>query len=460
MKLKEKNEMCNEIKTGKKVRERNGILLILLTIFITAVFTAASAAEKNDEGVSDEVTMEDAAGEKGWQYTITGQYKDLFTYQKVDEYYGTGFIPSGEKGLAANLKRLRISPEVTWGTMLLLHIDYDNEIMVSSYTGSHEFNAYWRPSEYNDFLNLSWDPHYSNDLYYRMKLHRAYARLNTGDFSFTLGRQQIRFGSGRLWNPLDILNPISPTFVEGAEEQKGTDALRADWYFTSSSELSLVVNPVLTDNRYGDMKFQNCNYVARAKTSIKETDIALLGGWISRRGVAGIDGATILFDGMLRGSVLYSNPEDYDYYVQASMGYEYTFGFGLYMLAEYFFNQNGMNFNADLKNAYTASLISGMSQSGYFLLANQFLTANRHYLGFVLGYDIHPLVRDDFFIIVDFEGRAAFINESLKFNAMENLDFTAGLMFAVTLGDSSKTSDFEPFTGDKFLYYLSLSLYF
>ena len=67
--------------------------------------------------------------------------------------------------------------------MLLLHVDYDNEIMVSSYTGSHEFDANWRPSEYNDFLDLSWDPHYSDDLYYRMKLHRAYVRLNTGDFS-------------------------------------------------------------------------------------------------------------------------------------------------------------------------------------------------------------------------------------------------------------------------------------
>ncbi|PKL37309.1 MAG: hypothetical protein CVV44_16895 [Spirochaetae bacterium HGW-Spirochaetae-1] len=429
-------------------------------IFLTAVLPAASAAEKNDEVVSYEAAMEDVTGEKGWQYKMTGQYKDLFTYQKVDEYYGTGFFPSGEKGLAANLKRLRLSPEVTWGTMLLLHVDYDNEIMVSSYTGSHEFDAYWRPSEYNDFLDLSWDPHYSNDLYYRMKLHRAYVRLNTGDFSFTLGRQQIRFGSGRLWNPLDILNPISPTFVEGAEEQKGTDALRADWFFTSSSELSLVVNPVLANNRYGDMKFQNCNYVARAKTSIKETDVALLGGWISHRGVAGIDGATTFFDGMLRGSVLYSNPEDYDYYVQASMGYEYTFSFGLYLLAEYFFNQNGLNYNADLKNAYAASLISGMSQSGYNLLANQFLTANRHYLGFVLGYDIHPLVRDDFFIIIDFEGRAAFINESLKFNAMENMDITAGLMFAFTGGGTDKISDFESFTGDNLLYYISLSLYF
>ena len=163
---------------------------------------------------------------------------------------------------------------------------------------------------------------------------------------------------------------------------------------------------------------------------------------------------------MLRGSVLYSNPEDYDYYVQASMGYEYTFSFGLYLLAEYFFNQNGLNYNADLKNAYAASLISGMSQSGYNLLANQFLTANRHYLGFVLGYDIHPLVRDDFFIIIDFEGRAAFINESLKFNAMENMDITAGLMFAFTGGGTNKISDFESFTGDNLLYYISLSLYF
>ena len=105
--------MCNGIKTGKKVCEYSVIFLILLMIFLTAVLPAASAAEKNDEVVSYEAAMEDVTGEKGWQYKMTGQYKDLFTYQQVDEYYGTGFFPSGEKGLAANLKRLRLSPEVT-----------------------------------------------------------------------------------------------------------------------------------------------------------------------------------------------------------------------------------------------------------------------------------------------------------------------------------------------------------
>ena len=57
-------------------------------------------------------------------------------------------------------------------------------------------------------------------------------------FTATIGRQQIRFGSGKLWNPLDILNPISPTFIEGGDDQKGTDAVKLDFFPDDKTEIS------------------------------------------------------------------------------------------------------------------------------------------------------------------------------------------------------------------------------
>ena len=63
-----------------------------------------------------------------------------------------------------------------------------------------------------------------------------------------------------------------------------------------------------SNNKIEHFNMQDCNYILRAKTSIKDTDIAMLGGYVSRRGVAGFDFAAILFDGMFRGSMMSTRP--------------------------------------------------------------------------------------------------------------------------------------------------------
>jgi len=434
--------------------------MVLFTLVCFSYQKAVNAEDANTDALSEMADIDNFPGEKKSFFKFSGQWKDLFTWQKTDSYRGTNPFTTEKKGLAANLKRLRLSPEISYGRRLFFHLDYDNELILSSFNKSIEFDSYWRPSEFNDFLNISWEPGYSRDLLYRTKIHRAYFRVTFGDLALTIGRQQIRFGSGRLWNPLDILNPVSPTFVEGAEEQKGTDALRVDYYVSSSTEISVILNPLLTNNRFGDFSMKNCNYVTRLKTEFGKTDAAILGGWISRRGIAGADSSTVFFDGMLRGSLIYSHPEDDEFFIQSSIGYEYTFANGLYLLVEYFYNQNSINQNNTLKNALAQSLLLGMNSSNFYLLSNQFITYNSHYTGVALGYDIFSLLREEFFVICDFEGRGFFINESLKYNIFENVDLVGGVMLAHVFSGSRHESDFNVFDDGEFLYYFSMNLYF
>ena len=346
----------------------------------------------------------------------------------------------------ANLKRIRLSPEFKYSDILLVHIDYDNEAILSSFHKSCEFDSYWRGSDYNDFFDLSWEPYYSRDIYYRTRVHRAYAKISVWNFTFTLGRQLIRFGSGKLWNPLDILNPISPTFVEGAEEQKATDAFRMDYYINNVTQLTLVSNQKLHNNRYRDMRIEDSNTILRFKMTFYETDLALLAGWVSQRAIAGIDLDSTVIAGSLRASLLYSYPEDYgSWYIQASLGYEYTFEAGVYILVEYFFNQNGINFNHSLRDAYTDYFFNGMNQDNYYYISNQFLTMNQHYAGLALGYDFTPLLRGELFTIYDFQGYGLFLTPSLKYNAAENFDISGGVMFGFVFKGAPESSDFDSF---------------
>jgi hypothetical protein len=411
---------------------------------------------------------------KGPRFKFKGLVKNLYVFHRTDNYLGEDPLIQGVKDLSSDLTRLRLSPEFLYGNTLTLRADYDNEMIWSNYGRSVDFKDYWRPRQYNDFLHLTWEPYRGRDLYYRTKVHRAYVKLSVDYFTATIGRQQIRYGSGKLWNPLDILNPVSPTLVEGADEQKGTDAVNLEFFPNDRTEISAVFSPKRSNDKIDHFNMRDCDYIARAKTSISDADVAVLGGYVTRRWVAGFDVAAILFEGMLRASMIveqagesYAKAGDPRYlwrfllpgrnqtaqvYFQANAGYEYTFRSGVYFLAEYFYNQKGLDYNRDRKTAFIAAGFNAMDQKTYLQLANQFPTVNQHYLGLSLGYDFHPLVRGELFCIGDIQGHAVFWVPALKVNALENLDLTVGVMGAFSFDNSP--SDFTEFRKN-YLFYAS-----
>lgn len=430
----------NEPSPNWRERAGDGVRFITYILLLVLVSTSPlMSRETETAGAGDDIFKEKEF------FKISGSYKNLFTYTETDNYYGDNYFTTEKKVLKADLNRLRISPELNYDDVVIIHVDFDNELIRSNYNKSYEFENYWFVEEYNQLSDLTWEPYYDEKYYYRTKIHRAYTKITLSDFRIALGRQQIRFGSGRLWNPLDILNPLSPTFVEGAEEQKGTDALKLDYYPGDFTEISLVFDPKKQNNRVEDVKFKNSNSIARIKATVRETDIALLGGYISRRKTGGMDISTTLLDGILRGSFLSSRPEESSAYLVGNGGYEYTFSFGLDLLFEYFYNEKGLNRDPDLLFEYQKSLLTGISQDNYFILSNRIMTFNRHYLGLSLGYDFHPLVRGELFSIYDIDGRGLFGSFSLNVNLLQNLDLSLGIMSAVIFKGSGYGSDFEEF---------------
>jgi hypothetical protein len=407
---------------------------------------------------TETVHSKDFIEESGVKFKFSGYFKDLFMFTSTDVYSGSPVeMPGASKNLISNMQRIRFSPEIQAGSFMLIHVDWDNELVMSSYNKSLEFKNTWMPSHYNDLFQPSWNPYEDNSALYRTKLHRAYMKLNLSMFTFSIGRQQIRFGSGKLWNPLDILNPVSPTYVEGADDQKGTDAVKMDVFFNEKTELTLVYDQKRMFDNFNDIQYINGNTIARFKTTFSETDLAIMGGWVARKGIAGVDVSSVFFKGILRGALLFSYPEDKNWFFQFNTGYEYNFQFGLSIMGEYFYNGNGINYNSSLKSAITQSMFTGINQSNYYKFANQILTYNQHYLGLAVGYEFHPLLRGDFFTIYDIQGNGFFMTLSFKYNIVENLDAVIGGMFGfVSIGSSS---DFQNLNNHPMVY-ATLQLYF
>ncbi|MGL4370750.1 MAG: hypothetical protein ACRCUT_13925, partial [Spirochaetota bacterium] len=240
-----------------------------------------------------------SADDGGASFCVKGSFKELITRIPVDSYSLTG----KERYFNASLSRLRLSPEfISDDGMLILHADCDNELLVSGYPRTYEFYSIWQEQTYNDIAPLS-KSFERNDVYNQMGIHQAFAKLSAGSFIFTAGRQQIPFGSGRLWNPLDIFSAPSPFSAESAEEQKGTDALRAEYYPGETTEFSIILNPMRKEDTLpGRSGYENTNALLRAKSTFSNTETAASAGYVARRYLGGADISTLLFDGFLRGS--------------------------------------------------------------------------------------------------------------------------------------------------------------
>lgn len=393
-----------------------------------------------------------------WNTVIRGSYRNLFTYQNTDEFIDDAYSQPRNKHMTADLNRLGISPEISYGDILTFHSDIDFEAVFSNYNKTIPFDMYWRETDYNDFTKPSVEPLYNRVIYTAAEIRNIYLKFTRGSFTGTAGRQQIRFGSSRLWNPLDLLNPFSPVHIEGSDEQKGIDALRLDWYPGESTELTCVINPVRENDIFAETDFKSSNYALRLKTGISEFDAALITAYTAKRINAGFDFQLILFDGMLTGVFLWSDPHKGKSFMQCGAGYEYTFSSGLYLLAECFYNSLPVNDDQDLQTAIYESNTGGINSANYYVLANRIITANSYYISAAAGYDFHPLVRAEIFAIYDFQGHGLFYNFSLKISAMQNLDITAGVICSF-VDKNEKTSDFITYN-NKPLLYTSADLYF
>lgn len=90
-----------------------------------------------------------------------------------------------------------------------------------------------------EFVPLTWTPDTGDALAVRHRIDRLALAAKLPHVDVTLGRQPVGFGTGRMFTPLDLVNPFHPATID-AEYKPGVDAVRVDAYAGVSSRLTLV----------------------------------------------------------------------------------------------------------------------------------------------------------------------------------------------------------------------------
>ncbi|XOF32467.1 MAG: hypothetical protein ACL93V_10495 [Candidatus Electrothrix sp. YB6] len=98
----------------------------------------------------------------------------------------------------------------------------------------------------------------------KTSVYRAYVQYRGAEHFWSAGRQRIPLGVGRIWNPIDLFNPVDSEAVE-PDERVGTESLRYEYALSGLSNL--------------DATLARDKAAVRLKGFLEYGDAALVGLW-------------------------------------------------------------------------------------------------------------------------------------------------------------------------------------
>lgn len=232
---------------------------------------------------------------------------------------------------AALLSRVRLKPELFLSDRARITVEYELSWI---YQSSGPLFPIPVDETSRQLVDLTWSPISRERSILVHMLDRWYVRYEMSFGEITAGRQRMAWGTGRIWNPTDLFNPINPASYERIEKE-GADAVSLTIYLGPFSDVQLVVQPQET--------WSETNGGARVRTHAGEYDISALGGRFDRHVVVGGDFAGNLFQAGIRGEMIVSFDPDEPRsgFTRWILGVDHQLTPELYALAEYHFNGEG-----------------------------------------------------------------------------------------------------------------------
>lgn len=330
---------------------------------------------------------------------------------------------------AADLLRLRLRPTLRFGDNTKVGLEY--EIDGLYYTENTLLN-YESSTPLRQAVSLHWQPVSQKHLTISHYVDRLYLDQ---DFSFgklIIGRQRISWGTGRVWNPTDIFNPINPANF-GKIEKDGSDAASMKFDLGQLTDLQFVYN--------AEYHFKYSDYAARFHTNILEYDFSLVSGFVDKRLVNGGDFAGDIGGAGIRGEALVSSDvlNHTGYFVKWILGTDYQFTDKLYGLIEYYHNGQGSLDKTDYD-------LTGLYEGRILNLA-------KDYLDVTGTYQLHPLVSIALSANSNFNDGSGFLSGTITYSASDNTSLALGTLY--TYGETKSEYWYYPQA-----YYLKVEAFF
>jgi hypothetical protein len=175
-------------------------------------------------------------------------FSPLFPQEKQKQVELNGYLTSLQSAMFdtlsgtiifENLLHNRLNFKAYFGNHITIASEFRNRLiagdMVRSYPGYAEMTG-----TDEGWIDMSWNLVDRNSFFINTTMDRLWLDFNYEKFQLRLGRQRINWGQTFVWNPNDIFNAYS-FFDFDYIERPGSDAVRLQYYPTSSSAIEVAV---------------------------------------------------------------------------------------------------------------------------------------------------------------------------------------------------------------------------
>jgi len=386
---------------------------------------------------------------------VHGYYKVFFVGLKEPGYKGQGQDNETTRapiGAANNRLRLKLSAKPLSWLSLDAAYDFSPRIQDPSLFNESVFIAPSSPLSYRleDFPSRLYPRQGENVGSFGVfhNLDRLLLTIKTGAADIFIGRQAIAWGSGRLFNPTDVVAPYAFNELD-KEERQGVDAVRVRVPLGRMDELDI-------GYIFGrHFQSQYSAFYLRGKTYILKTDISGLVMRFRKNLLIGLDmarsigGAGAWFEAAYVLPYRFAKDEDVDLidkkyrenYFRASLGMDYNFSGRFYGFFEYHYNAAGMSKPGDYNEVFRTI---AFREGSVYLMA-------KHYLDVGFTYQVTPLIPFSGLVIMNFTDGSVILSPGLEYNIAENIY----LSFGAYLGVGKGPGLIEPAPGTKITRYYS-----
>ncbi|MBI4821773.1 MAG: hypothetical protein HY791_36270 [Deltaproteobacteria bacterium] len=236
-----------------------------------------------------------------------------------------------------------------------------------------------------------------------------------------VGRQVLSFGTGRFWNPTDLLSPFAPTDLD-REVRHGIDAVRVSVDLDELTQIEALWLPLA--------EVEDMGGVVRFRTNLFDFDGSLTIGKYVRDLVIGADFAgdvgpigvhgeaawTLELEGLDEGAESFGRK-----FIRAVGGFEARPFEELVVMAEYQYNGFG---------GTDASEYLGILKSARALRGEVF-SAGRHELGVVAGWQISDLASGQLVVLLNPLDPSAVIEPALEYWFEQSVIVRAGAIVPI-----------------------------
>ena len=333
-------------------------------------------------------------------FNFSGYVVELPVYMIMKDYPAIFGFPANNQFI--NLNRIRLKPELNLWENARIDAEYEVDALYSQKNLLFDLSSV---STNRQIVDLKWNiinegnykvSHYFDRLYFRQ------------DFSWgniSVGRQRIAWGSGRIWNPIDLFNPVNPANFAKIEKD-GADVAALTYFFGNFTDLDIVYNP--------QKKIENSNAGFRFRTNVEQYDLSVVGGYFDKRFVAGWDFAGSFLNAGIRGEGIVSmNKENLnDNYTRFTLGTDYQITPELYALLEYQYNGEGKTDKSDYE---LLRLVSG-----------DILNLSRNYLALSANYVFSFITSASLMVNQNLNDGSGFVVITGLYSITSNLSLTIG----------------------------------